>query len=133
MPATDHRELAPPTFAAAGGLLAVKAVLGFWAAYALLTASKAHHRSFLGGTVSTKHTGLGLLLLLLAVASVVVAAGLLRAAPWGRTAAFALEGAGAVLAGSRLVAHPLSSTVSLALAAAIIGLLLARRSAPITT
>jgi hypothetical protein len=44
--------------------------------------------------------------------------------PWSRVATFALEGAGVVVALARLVSHPGSSLLSLALSGVIVGLIL---------
>lgn len=117
------------TIVGASVVLLVKAGLGLWGAYALLTASPTHHRWYLGSTVTVRHAGLGLALGLLAVVSIVVAVALLRLVFWARLGAFVLEGVGALLAVSRLVSHPGSSLLSLALSFAVIGLLLVGSSA----
>ena len=117
-------EARPATVVAAVVVLVVKAALGWWGAYALLTASPTEHRWYLGGTVTVRHTGLGLLLGALAVASIVVAVALVRRVWWARVGAFGLEGAGGLLALSRLVSHPGSSLLSLTLSLAVIGFLL---------
>ena len=119
---TERRLPATVTFAAV--VLVVKAALGLWAAYALLTASRTHHLSFLGGTVTSRHAALGVLLLALAVASVGVAGALAQMRRRARMAAFGLEAVGVALAVARLGTHPGSSLVSLALSAVIIGSLL---------
>jgi hypothetical protein len=107
----------------------VKAALGVWGAYALLSASRSHHRTFLGGTVRSRNLSLGLTLGVLAVASLVIAVALARLVPWARLGAFILEGVGSVLALARIVHRPASSLTSLALSAVIVGLLLVPRSA----
>jgi hypothetical protein len=123
------RRTPPGTVVGASVVLLVKAALGLWAAFALLTASRAHRRSFLGGTVRVRHAGLGSLLLVLAVVSVVFAVALLRLVRWSRVATFVLEGVGIVVALARLVSHPGSSLFSLALSVVIVGLLLLPASA----
>src|SRR5437763_1756704 len=90
----------------AGAVLAVKAVLGVWAGLALMTASNAHHRSFLGTTITVRRTGLGVALLVLGVAAAIVAIGLLRRLSWAAPAALVLEAVGVVLALSRIGSRP---------------------------
>jgi hypothetical protein len=114
----------PTMVTVAAVVLALKAALGVWASYALLSASRTHHRCFLGGTVTSRHTGLGVLMFVLAAASVVVVAALALMRQRARMAAFALEGVGIILALSRLGTRPGSSLVSLVLSAVIIGSLL---------
>jgi hypothetical protein len=116
----------PATFVVSAVVLAVKAGLGLWAAYALMTASRTHHRSFIGAAVTTRHTGLGLLLLLLAAVSLAAAFGLVAAQPWARPSVFGIEALGAVLAMSRIASRPASSLLSLSLSSLIILLLLIR-------
>jgi hypothetical protein len=119
----------PGAVVSAAVLLAIKASLGIWGGYVLVSASRAHHRSFLGETISTAHRNLGWALVTLAAVSLVMAVALVRAAPWARLGVFALETVGAVLALSRLVSHPRSSVVSLALSAVIVALVVMRSSA----
>ncbi len=131
MNATRKQPGAPGSVIAASAVLLIKAALGAWGAYALLSASRAHHRSFLGGTVRSRNTPLGIALALLAVASLVIAVALLRAVPWARVGAFILEALGSVLALARIVHRPASSLTSLALSAVIVGLLLMPASAEV--
>jgi hypothetical protein len=119
----------PATFVVSAVVLAVKAGLGLWAAYALMTASRTHHRSFIGSAVTARHTGLGLLLLLLAAVSLVAVGALLSGRRWARASVFGIEGIGAALAISRIASRPASSLVSLGLSAVIVGLLLSRPAA----
>jgi hypothetical protein len=121
----------PSSVFAASVVLVVKATLGVWGAYALLSASRLHHRSFLGGTVRARNVSLGLALGVLAVASLVVAVALVRALPSARLGAFILEGVGSVLALARIAHRPASSLTSLALSAVIVGLLLVPGSADV--
>ena len=123
-----RRTSRPATVTVGAVALGVKAILGLWASYALLTASSAHHRSFLGATVTTRHTGLGVLLLVLAVASLIVVAGLALLHPMARVAALALEVLGIVLALARITSRPGPAVVSLAVSAVIIGSLLSARA-----
>ncbi len=110
------------------GILLLKAALGVWASIALLTASADNEKSFLGETIRTRRTGLGLLLLLLAAVTVVVVVQLLRLRPWSRTAAIVLEVVAIVLALTRIAAAPGPALVSLVLSAAVITLLLSAGS-----
>jgi hypothetical protein len=126
---TRSKSRVPGGVAAASAVLLVKSALGLWGAYALLSASRAHHRSFLGGTIRTRNVSLGIALGALAVASLVVALELLRMAPWARLAAFVLEGVGSALALARVASRPASSLTSLAMSAVIVGLLLMPQSA----
>ena len=105
-------------------LRVLKAALGFWGAYALLTASPLHHRSFLGETISVRHGSLGMALAVLGVASAVIAIALLRLLRWARLATFGLEAVGTVLSLSRAGSRPTSSATTLALSVVIVGLLL---------
>jgi hypothetical protein len=114
------RRSAPVAVLAASTVLVVKAGLGLWAAYALMSATPAHHRTFLGGVVRSRQTGLGWVLFVLAIASIVVGIALTRVVPWARVSAFALEGAGIVLAAARVASRPASSVLSLMLSAAVI-------------
>jgi hypothetical protein len=110
-------------------LLVLKAALGFWGAWALLTASRRQHRSFLGEAIHVRHASLGVALAVLAVASLVMAVALARLLPWSRVATFGLEAVGGVLALSRIGSRPASSATSLAFSVVIVGLLLLPTSA----
>jgi len=119
----------PASVAGAAVLLAVKASLGLWAGYALVSASRAHHRSFLGETVTVPHRGLGWTLVALAAVSLAVAVALLRAAPWARIGVLGLEAVGAALALTRVASHTSSSVLSLALSVVIVTLVVVPSSA----
>jgi hypothetical protein len=113
------------TVPAAWIALLVKAGLGLWVAYALLTASAPHYRTYLASTVARRHASLGSALLMLALASIVLGVALVRLVPWARVGAFGVEGVGIVVAASRLASHPGSSLLSVALSLVVFGLLLA--------
>ena len=119
----------PAGVTGAAGMLVVKASLGIWGGYALASASRTHHRTFLGETISTPHRSLGWALAVLAGVSLVLAAALVRAAPWARLGVIILEATGAALALSRVASHPGSSAVSLALSFAVVALVLTPSSA----
>src|SRR5688572_11971268 len=97
---------------AAAAVLLLKAALGAWAATALLTATgkglldstdpSRGEKSFLGETIRTRNTGLGLLLLLLVVVTVAIVVQLIQQKPWARIAAIVLEGVAVLLAIWRL-------------------------------
>ncbi|MFN2606385.1 MAG: hypothetical protein ABR511_00615 [Acidimicrobiales bacterium] len=123
MSTTPDREV-PITRAVAAAMLAVKAVLGLWAAIVVFSASATRTRRFLGQVVHRRLVGAGVLLLLLVAATVVVAAGLVLGLSWARIAAFVLEGAAAVVALSRLGTRPGAAVVSLLLSAVVVALLL---------
>jgi hypothetical protein len=108
----------------ASALLALKAVLGLWAAFALITASASNHRSFLGENITSRQTGLGLLVLALAVITLVVVAYLIRFRNWARWAAISLEAIGIALALSRVGAATGPALIAIALSLAVITLLL---------
>ena len=119
----------PAGVTSAAGMLVAKASLGIWGGHALASASSTHHRTFLGETISTPHRSLGWALVVLAAVSLVLAAALVRAAPWARLGVFILEATGAALALSRVASHPGSSAVSLALSFVIVALVLTPSSA----
>jgi hypothetical protein len=114
----------PTTVVGAAAVLLVKAALGLWGAYALISASSHHYRRFLGGVIHSRHLFLGVLILVLAVLALVVATGLLAFRTWARIGAFVLEGVAVILALSRVGTRPGAAIVSLALSAVVIGLLL---------
>ncbi|MBV8296461.1 MAG: hypothetical protein JO085_06470 [Acidimicrobiia bacterium] len=105
-------------------LLVLKAALGFWLALVLFAASRAHPRSFLGAAIHRRVRGYGVVILLLAIASLVIAVELFRLRPWARTGAFVLEGISIAAALTRISARPGQVVVSLAFSAAVILLLL---------
>lgn len=107
---------------AAAGILLVKAVLGLWGAFVLMTASASHEKSFLGETISRRRTGLGLLILLLALITLVIGVQLLRYRPWARPSAIALEVVAIVLALTRLPNAVGPALVSIILSIAVITL-----------
>jgi len=110
------------TWTVAGVILIVKAVLGGWAAVVVLAASRQHHRSFLNATITRRHGGLGLVLVVMTAATIVVAVGLLRRLSWARVAAYILEGVAIVTAVSRLGSSPGLAVLSMALSVAVIAL-----------
>jgi hypothetical protein len=109
---------------AASAILLLKAALGLWAGFALLTASASHEKSFLGETITKKRTGLGLLILLLAVVTVVVAVQLLRYRPWARPSAVGLEVLGIILAVTRIGNAPAPALMAIVLSVTVITLVL---------
>jgi hypothetical protein len=112
--------------AVAAVVLALKAVLGLWAAWALVTASTDNQRSFLGADIDGRQIGLGTLVLGLAFVTLVVIFNLMRFRRWARWAAIVLESFAVVLAltlvgraaGPALVAVVLSLAVITLLASA---------------
>ena len=108
----------------AGALLVLKAALGVWLALVLFAASRAHPRSFLGAAIHRRVRGYGVLILLVAIVSLVIALELFRLRPWARTGAFVLEGISIAAALTRIGARPGQVVVSLAFSAAVILLLL---------
>lgn len=107
---------------AAAAILLVKAVLGLWGAFVLMTASASHEKNFLGETVSKRRTGLGLVILLLALITLVVAVQLLRYRPWARPSAIALEVVAIILAITRVPNAVGPALVSIVLSVAVITL-----------
>jgi hypothetical protein len=114
----------------ASALLALKAVLGLWAAFALITASASNYRSFLGESITSRQTGLGLLVLALAVITLVVVAYLIRFRNWARWAAISLEAVGIVLAITRIGRATGPALIAIALSLAVITLLLSAGGLP---
>lgn len=115
---------------AAAVLLAIKAVLGIWAAFALLTATRSDHKTFLGESIESRRTGLGLLVVALVIVTALVAFQLVRLRPWARLGAFVLEGAAIALAITRIGSAPGPAIISLLFSIAVIGLVLAAGGAP---
>jgi hypothetical protein len=109
----------------ASALLALKVVLGLWAAFALLTASADDPQSFFGETITTRQTGLGLFVGALALVTLFVITYLVRFRRWARLAAIAIEVVAIVLAGSRLGSATVPALVSIILSLAVITLLMA--------
>jgi hypothetical protein len=118
----------PKSILAARAVLTVKAVLGLWAAYALLTASRAHHRTFLGATIKSRHSGTGDILLVLAVVTVVAVLALARPRRWARTMTLILEGASVTAALSVIRSRTAPALVALALSVVVVGLLVSPAS-----
>ena len=114
----------PGTVIAAAVLLIIKGALGLWLALVLFVATRRHHRTFLGAQISSRARGLGLVVLILAVITLVIAIELLRLVPWSRIGAFVLEGASVVLALTRIGTRPGQAIVSIAFSVAIVVLLL---------
>jgi hypothetical protein len=108
----------------ASAILLLKAALGLWAAFALLTASASDEKNFLGETISKKRSGLGLLILVLALATAFVAVQLLRYRPWARPSAVVLEVLGIILAVTRITSATGAALVSIVLSIAVITLVL---------
>lgn len=109
---------------AASAILLLKAALGVWAGFALLTASKRDHKDFLGETITTRRTGLGILVLILVVITVFVVWQLTRRKPWARLAAIVLETGAIVLALTRITKATGPALVSIVFSIAVITLLL---------
>jgi hypothetical protein len=105
-------------------LLAVKAALGLWAGLVVITASRTHHRRFLTAVVRERHTGVGVVLLVLVAATVIVLVGLATRRTWGWFGAFVLEGVGVVVALTRIGSRPGLALLSIVFSAAVVGLLL---------
>src|SRR5918999_1960511 len=81
----------------AAAVLALKVVLGLWAAFALLTASADDPQTFFGETINSRQTGLGLFVGALALVTLIVITYLVRFRRWARWAAIAIEAGGADL------------------------------------
>lgn len=109
-------------------LLAVKAALGLWGAYALLTASPENPRSFLGETVATRNVGLGLVLLILAVLALGVVLALWQGKRWARPAAIGLELLAIALALSRIGSATGPAVLAILLGVVVIALLVGRNA-----
>jgi hypothetical protein len=108
------------TWTVAGAILVVKLVLGAWAASVALAATSSHNRSIFGTSLTRRHTGVGVALIVLTVVTLVVAIGLFRRAPWARLATFVLEGVAILLALTRLGSVPGLALISMALSVAVI-------------
>ncbi|MGH2729325.1 MAG: hypothetical protein ACRDJI_01815 [Actinomycetota bacterium] len=115
---------------AASGILLLKAALGLWGGFVLMTTSASDEKSFLGETITKRRTGLGLLILLLAAITVVVAVQLVRYKPWARPTAVALEVLGIILAATRLGSVLGAALVSIVLSVAVITLVLSAGESP---
>ena len=110
------------TWTGAAVILIVKAVLGGWAGFALLVASRRHHRRFLNATITRQHTGIGLLILMMVAAAIVVAIALLRRLAWASVAAYAVEAVAIFAAITRIGETPGLSLLSIGLSVAVIAL-----------
>jgi hypothetical protein len=108
----------------ASALLALKVVLGLWAAFALLTASADDPQNFFGETIDTRQTGLGLFVGALALVTLFVISYLVRFRRWARWAGIVIEVVAIVLAGSRLGSATVPALVSIVLSLAVITLLM---------
>ena len=108
----------------AAALLALKVVLGLWAAFALLTASADDPQTFFGETINSRQTGLGLFVGALALVTLIVITYLVQFRRWARWAAIAIEAVATVLAGSRLGSATVPALVSIVLSLAVITLLM---------
>lgn len=118
----------PGTVIAAAILLGVKVVLGIWVALILFSATRLHHRRFLGAVVRRHHPGLGVLLLVFVAVTVAVIIGLVTLSAWARIAAFVLEGVTIVAALIEIASRPGVSLFSVVLSLIVIGLLVTRPS-----
>ena len=120
----------------AAALLALKAVLGLWAAVVALTASATQPHTFLGQAVRRRAGGVGFVLLVFVAVTVVVIVGLVQGLSWAPIATYVLEGLAALLALSRIGTRPRAAILALILSAAIVTLVYvgsspsARRTAP---
>lgn len=128
-PASLSSKQSPPgTVIAAAILMGVKVVLGLWVTAILFSATRLHHRRFLGAVVRRHHPGLGLVLLLFVVLTIVVLIGLVTLLAWARIAAFVLEGITIVLALIGIAKRPELAVFSIVFSLVVIGLLVTRPS-----
>jgi uncharacterized membrane protein len=106
----------------AGGLLVVKSALGMALAFVAFAASRNHHRRFLNYGLSRRHMGLGVVLVVFAAATLVLAIALFRRARWARLGTFVVEGIAVVIALSRIGSAPRAVVLSIVLSAAVVAL-----------
>jgi len=114
----------PGAVTAASVLLGIKAALGVLIGLALLAVSSRRHFTFAGQVIAHRRAGLGVLLLILAVVTVVVLVGLVRLSAAARIGAFVLEGVSVVLALTRIGSRPGLSILSIGISIVVVVLLL---------
>ena len=114
----------PGSVSAAAVLLGMKAALGVLIGLALLAVSSRRHFTFAGQTLAHRRGGLGLLLIVLAVITIVVLVGLLRLSAAARVGTFVLEGVSAVLALTRIGSRPGLAILSIGISVVVVVLLL---------
>ena len=114
----------PGAVTAASVLLGIKAALGVLIGLALLAVSSRRHFTFAGQVIAHRRAGLGVLLLILAVVTVVVLVGLVRLSAAARIGAFVLEGVSVVLALTRIGSRPGLSILSIGISIVVVLLLL---------
>jgi hypothetical protein len=122
------------TWSVAGVILLLKAVLGGWAGLVSLRATPLHHQHFFNATLTRRHSGPGVAVLVLTAATLIVAAGLFRRALWARWATFVLEGVAVIVALRYIGKVPGVAVVSMALPAAVVVLVVrgnVRRPLPV--
>jgi hypothetical protein len=105
-------------------LLGIKAALGALIGVSLLAVSSRRHFTFAGQAIAQRRTGLGVLLLILAVITIVVLVGLLRLSAGARVGAFVLEGVSVVLALTRIGHRPGLAILSVGISVVVVVLLL---------
>lgn len=107
----------------AGMLIGLQAAFEVLAALVLFASGRRLERWTLATRVAHHRTGMGFVVLAVAIAGVVIAVGVLMAADWARIAAYAFEGLTVLGALFRVGLHPLPSILSVALAAIVVVLL----------
>jgi hypothetical protein len=116
-------ETSPPTaHIVAAALMALKALLGFWAAMVALTASSRRTRRFLGQAVTHRAAGVGLILLIFVAATIAVAVGLILSKSWAPIATYVLEGLAVLLALIKIANRPRAAVLAIILSAVIVTL-----------
>lgn len=122
-----ERKTNRPALVAAGMLIGLQAAFGVLVALVLFASGRRLERWTFATRVANHRIGLGLVVLAVALAGVAVAAGVLLEADWARIAAYVFEGVTVVDALFRIGLHPVPSSLSVALAMAIVVLLAASR------
>jgi len=108
---------------AAGMLIGLQAAFDVLAALVLFASGRRLERWTLATRMAHHRTGMGFVVLTVAIAGVAIAVGVLMAADWARIAAYAFEGLTVLGALFRVGLHPVPSILSVALAAVIVVLL----------
>jgi hypothetical protein len=116
-------ETSPPTaHIVAAALMALKALLGFWAAMVALTATSRRARRFLGQAVTHRAAGVGIILLVFVAATIAVAIGLVLSKSWAPIATYVLEGLAVLFALVKIANRPRAAILAIILSAVIVGL-----------
>lgn len=108
---------------AAGMLIGLQAAFGVLTALVLFASGRRLERWTLATRLAHHRTGLGFIVLTVAVIGVVIAVGVVMSADWARIAAYAFEGLMVLGALVRIGLHPVPSILSVALAMVVVVLL----------